>query len=112
MSVEIRLAADGKHLECDWGVFTNSEADPRKGISTLILVTPEHIDELRRDGPSPHKGGGTSSMSHHNGGSPLLHLDVGNFRFSWELYEAHWWDNDGPPILVGRMATPFRVEIQ
>lgn len=99
MSVELRR--NDNRIECDWGVFENSEADPERGLQPLVLITAELVRQLLNDGPAPNPLGGMTSVDLHNG-RMFAHLDYQGARTTWELHEARWWDDGEPEIYVGR----------
>jgi hypothetical protein len=103
-SIEIRMTADGADLECEWGVFRNSDANVRKRIDRLILIPPEHAKHMLAMapvGPLPHRSGGTSTATMVNG-RIRIRLNYGVGHWDWDLYEAHWWDGEDMPIMVGK----------
>lgn len=103
MSVEIRIPTDPhRHLECDWGVFDNAEADPRYELKHLVLTTSDYVAQLLEVGPRPGPRGGVHSVTT-DGLRLFAHMDYGGKRTTWELFEAHFDDGLGPEdALVGR----------
>jgi hypothetical protein len=109
VSIELRITTDGRNLECDWGVIEHGNPKPCLGkVGHLMLITPDYAKRLVEKGPhEPHCCGVNSVTT--DGGRTFVHLDdYRGQRWTWELFEAHWWDdnwfghNGGPPILVGR----------
>lgn len=100
MSVEIRLSND--HFECEWGRFNNGEADPIYPIEHLMLTTKGYVRELLETGPRPGRRGSTHSATCRDG-RMFVHLDHNDQYWTWEVFEARFWDDKGPKdILVGR----------
>jgi hypothetical protein len=100
MSVEIRPTADREDVECDFGLFENSAADPRYPLRPLMLITRDQAAERLRDGPKHWRGGITSVTE--QDGHMFAHVDYKGRTWTWELYEASWWDGKGLDVLVGR----------
>lgn len=100
MSVELRRNISNE-LECDWGVFENSEADPKRELKPLVLITAEWVDQLLENGPAPNPRGGLTSVVR-DGDHLYAHLDYDGARTTWELFQAYWWDDGKPEIYVGR----------
>ena len=98
MSIELR--STGADVECDWGTFGNSEADPRYPIEHLMLTTPGYTQKLIDEGPQELRGGVHSATQHD--GRLFTHLDYHGQHWTWELYDAHWWDGVECPVMVGR----------
>lgn len=122
MSVELRIVCDRPddctlgiakpagftdhchhRMECDWGAIRNSEADPRLGIEHLMLIGADYVQRMLFSGPhtlgrTPGVGSATA-----DGDRLFFHLEHEGQRWTWELFEAHWWDGNGPDdILIGR----------
>lgn len=100
MSIELRRNSRNE-LECGWGTFENGEADPKRGLRHLVLITTEWVKQLLTDGPAPNPRGGITSATS-DGERIFAHLDYDGDRWTWELFDAHWWDNGSPDIMVGR----------
>ena len=119
MSVEIRRATEGhcecpgphpmgfhwecRHWwECDWGRFDNMEADPRRGLGHLMVITGEYVHQLLVGGPQERIDRGITSATA-VGERIFVHLDYGGQHTTWELFGAHFWDGEGlGDIMVGR----------
>lgn len=105
-SMEIRRTPDGTDFECDWGVFVNSEVNPRRecGIQPLMLITRDVVARiLRGRGAEPSVYGVGTVGATIRRGVKMAYLDDGVNRWAWRLYEAHWWDGvEHPSIMVGR----------
>lgn len=86
---------------CDFGVFKNTDISTKWPIDRLMLITPDVLARLLKDGPEPGVRGGTVSASQ-VGDKRFAHLDHGGTRYTWELFPAHFWDHQGPEILVGK----------
>ena len=90
-------------FECDWGVFDNPEADVSRGLSLLMLITPDYVRYLLHNGPQSSFRGGPGIISASIDGERIfIHLDHGSGRTTWELFDAHWEDGGPPEIYVGR----------
>lgn len=119
MSIELRMVCDRPdnctfykvlpigsdrcthHLECDWGRFNNSEADPRRDIEHLMLIRQQDFADLAATGQYLDWRGSIGRAAI-DGQRLFFHLDYHEKHWTWELFEAHWWDHDGPAIYVGR----------
>jgi hypothetical protein len=104
MSVEIRKTADGTQLECDWGVFENSEADPRRacGLKHLMLIGGDCVERMLTSGPEVDHRGSTGSATR-DGTRVFFHLDYDGGRMTWELFDCYFWDGKGPhDMFIGR----------
>jgi hypothetical protein len=122
MSIEIRIECDRKPRACllgsvqsaefedwcnhrlltDWGEIQNAEADPLCGPRHLMLTTSDYIAQLLDEGPRPSARGGVSSATI-DGDRLFAHLDFEGKRWTWELFEAHFADREGPAnLLIGR----------
>ena len=116
--IEIRRSAD-HNLECDWGVIEHGEPRPELGqVGALMLATPDYIAELFATGPQPGNKDPEVTHSVTVIGDPAYetlhpywilttealyaHVDYRGHRWSWELHPARFWDDQGPPILLGR----------
>ena len=102
MSIEIRQEAN--ELVCDWGPFPYGDPRPeRNQVGELILCTVDYAELLLREGPLPAP---PCPLVTHNvtraGDAMAAHVDHQGRPWTWILHPAHWWDDDGPPILVGR----------
>lgn len=90
------------HIECDWGAIRNSEADPRRGIEHLMLIGADYVQQLLTEGPcSLSRVAGVGSASA-DGERLFFHLEHEGQRWTWELFDAHWWDHKGSQIYIGR----------
>lgn len=89
------------HLECDWGRFGNSEADPRRGIEHLMLIRQQDFADMLESGTYLDWRGSTGTASV-DGERLFFHLDYEGRHWTWELFEAHWWDHKGSKIYIGR----------
>jgi len=102
MSIELRIGHCLHDVECNWGVINNGEADPRRELEHLMLVTGDYIRELLQSGPIPGPHGGVHSATT-QGSRIFAHLDYNGRRTTWELFDAHFDDGQGPDdILIGR----------
>lgn len=121
MSVEIRVICDRPErcdmgiprpsgyddwchhrMECDWGIIENSEADPRRGIKHLVLVTGDVLRRLLDQGSEPNPRGGLTSATY-DGERFFMHLDYNGQHWTWQLFAAHFDDHKGPDdLLIGR----------
>lgn len=106
-SIEIRPISFTavNQLACDWGIFENSEADPHRecGIQSLILVTPDYVRELLDKGvqTSPYCQNALTTAFIRDRRT-FVRLYHQHDSWTWELFEAHWWDGVDSPIMVGR----------
>lgn len=104
MSMELRIRGDS--IECDWGVIEHSEPRPDRGeVGHLMIATSDYVSQLLREGPDDchcHHGGANSATE--LDGRLFAHIDYEGQRWTWELFNAHWWDNapQTPALLVGR----------
>ncbi|BCP29588.1 hypothetical protein JF780_05695 [Mycobacterium intracellulare] len=120
MSVELRIVCDrpddctlgvskpirdtdhcNHQIGCDWGAIRNSEVDTRRPIEHLMLVTPDVVERMLEHGPEIGTRGGLVSCTEDDG-RKFFHLEYDDKRWTWELFDAHWWDDEGPEIYVGR----------
>lgn len=105
MSIEIRKTADGRNLECDWGVIEHSCPKPERGeLGPLMIISADYA-ELLRDDPEAARRQYSSSYDDSVSalGSRLFaHIGHAGKRWTWELFEAHWWDGPDPRVYVGR----------
>jgi hypothetical protein len=100
MSVGLHIR-DG-FIESDWGVLTNTDANPRCGLQPLMLVTGRHVGKLLTEGPHPGHNGGYHSVTT-DGDRLFAHLDYAGQRTTWELFPAHFADGKGPDdMFIGR----------
>ena len=100
MSIELRR--EQNRLVCDWGSFDNGEADPKHGLRHLLLTTEDYVTKLLDEGQCPGPRGGIHSASR-VGDRLFAHVDHDGKRWTWELFDAHWWDHGEPSnVLVGR----------
>jgi hypothetical protein len=107
MSVELRITADGRNLECDWGVIEHGNPKPCHGeVGHLMLITPDYVKQLLTRPKWTCLCSFKTATT--DGDRIFAHLDCEGQRWTWELFQAHWFDdnwfgnNGGPPILVGR----------
>jgi hypothetical protein len=100
MSVGLRI--HGANIESDWGVLSNSEADPKRGLDSLMLVVGDYVRKLIDDGPQTGPRGGYHSVTT-DGQRIFAHLDYAGQRTTWELFEARFEDRNGPEdLFIGR----------
>lgn len=103
MSVELRLTPDGTDLECDWGRIRNPDANPRFPIDSLVLVGDSwFMERLLLTGPVELSHGEIASATVGQDGRWYVHMEYEGQRWTWEVFEAHWWDGDDLPIMIGR----------
>lgn len=98
-----RKKASCQHeLVCEWGILENTSADPLRegGPRHLMLITPEHAQLLQFQ---PHIGPyGDIDSATVVDERVFVHKEFNGHRWTWELFDAHWWDGQGPEILIGR----------
>lgn len=100
MSIEIRRTEDCG-IECDWGTFEHSQPRPERGqVAHLLLVTPEMVARLLEHGPRDFHGATHTATTDDD--RTFLHVEYQGQRWTWEVFEAHWWDHRDPPIMVGK----------
>lgn len=99
MSVGLRI--QGSNIESDWGVLNNTEADPKRGLESLMIVTSSHVGKLLTEGPQPGPWGGYQSVTTEDD-RLFAHLDYAGQRTTWELFPAHFEDREGPDLFIGR----------
>lgn len=99
MSIELRIR--GSNIECDWGELNNTEANPHRGLQPLMIVVGDYVQKLIDEGPQFGPYGGYHSVTT-DGQRLFAHLDYSGQRTTWELFEAHLEDEQGPPIFIGR----------
>lgn len=106
MSIEIRCSPTENpwYLECDWGRFTNPEADPHKGLQHLMLIADDWLEKLLTDGPVPHyrHQDYTCCADHRDGRTYFTMIDPDGKSTIWELFEARWWDDLPCSVYLGR----------
>jgi hypothetical protein len=90
----------GWDIECEWGTFDNADCHPNRPTSHLILITPDYVQALLESGPILYRGGVSSASE--DSGRLFAHFERDGQRWTWELFEADWWDGGGPEILIGR----------
>lgn len=100
-SVELYLT--DSEIACTWGKIINAEANPRRecGIQHLMLTTPAYYKLLLLSGPIKRWHGGIHSATMVDG-RRYSHMKYQGTHWTWELFDAHWWDMGEPVILVGR----------
>lgn len=120
MSVELRIRAEGqcdhgpkfigeprtecRHvLECDWGDIEHPDPRPARGdVGPLMLIGREYLEALVTAGPRRRSDGGLDSVTVDRDNHRLfVHLDYER-RWTWELFDAHWWDGVDPTVYLGR----------
>jgi hypothetical protein len=91
MTIEIRR----EHHEflCDWGVFRNAECATRYPIQHLILITPDVFKRLLLCGPEENTCGEGTLAASTQDGHMFAHLDWDGKHWTWECFNAHWWDH-------------------
>lgn len=127
MSLELRITSEGlcecgiphnlgyepgcRHdIECDWGTFsdpplfvTNYVVDTTTvdNVAPLILVSKHFADTCGRD---PCTTSDVITDFHtDDAGRRFMTLSADNGSWTWELFEAHWEDGQGPEnMFVGR----------
>lgn len=105
MSVELRIV--NNRLECDWGTIEHST--PRKiagkpchvEVGHLMLAASEFIKELLTTGEPTYCNDCITTATAQDG-RVFMHAEAENGRWTWELFESHWWDGKGPDLLIGR----------
>jgi hypothetical protein len=87
--------------ECDWGVIEYGDPDPYLDqVGHLMLITPDYVKQLLSH-PTLYPPGSVSS-AYRSDDRTFVELLYENKRWTWELFEAHWWDGEGPEIYIGR----------
>ena len=100
MSVELRIIGD--RVECDWGVFDNTDGNPDREFQHLILVTNDWLMNLLQNGPQYDKYGSLCSATmRHSPDELFFTAERGGQRWVWKLFDAHWWDEPAQHIFVG-----------
>lgn len=128
MSIEIRFCTDGechcgtvqpidapitcRHwLECDWGTIQGQPRPEQEPVSPLCLVSRDAVHEMIEHGPNNWGRPSTGSVTLVPIDEPIteqsrlrmfFHLEYGAQTWTWELFDAHWWDHKGPQVYVGR----------
>lgn len=98
----LRPTPDGTDMMCEFGVIERSDPRPERGdVQHLMLTTRDYVDHLLAHGPTVGGHGQVDSVRLVDG---VLYADIeyNGQRWTWQLYEADWWDGKGPEILVGR----------
>lgn len=121
MSVEIRRNHENDGWECDWGPIEHPDPLPDHGrVGPLMVMDRDYFGRLFKKGPRPRANGSVDSVTtvpvDQNGRvidrdediaadtelRLFVHVEHGSQRWTWELFEAHWWDDKGPKVYVGR----------
>lgn len=102
MSVELRIREG--NVECDWGVIEHSDPRPdRQEVGPLMLAVGWCIGGRLDKGPIPDDRYGLVNVKMEDADRLFLQIDTAEQRWTWELFEAHWEDGQGPKnMLVGR----------
>lgn len=104
MSIKIWLVIKGCsfHWECDWGRLENPSVRTDLPVSHLIVMRVKTFDRIHSRPESNPRGSGTFSATTQKG-RRFIHFDNDGQRWTWELFEAHFWDGGGPEdLLIGR----------
>lgn len=122
MSVELRFVIEGEcdhgpksidepraecahHLECCWGRVEHPDPRPdRNEVGHLMLVGTDYVQELLANGPllRQKRAGRVDSVTS-DGERLFAHVDYYGKHWTWELFEAHFADGEGPDnMLLGR----------
>jgi hypothetical protein len=121
MSVELRCAVEGdctcgkprpvgsvstcRHwIDSDWGIVEHTDPRPDLGqVGHLMVTHADYIRYLAKDGPymSPTKGGRIDSVTF-DGDRVFCHSEWRGNRWTWEVFDAHWWDHLPSEIMIGR----------
>jgi len=101
VSVELRI--DEGFAECDWGRFDNPEGDSRNELHHLLLSTTEYVEDLLKNGSKISPSGREVHSVTLVDGRIFAYIDCGGDRWTWEMFDAHWWDGNGNQnLMVGR----------
>lgn len=115
VSVELRWVVDGpcfcgiprrsseephpRHnhwVECDYGAIEYPNPRPDRGeVGHLMLVEQNYVSRLLDQPNLIAQGGRIDSATVHNGRT-FAHVDYRTMRWTWELFDAHFSDGEGP----------------
>lgn len=107
------------HIECDWGRIEHTDPNPSRGeIGPLMITDADYLRLLLGDGPRERlrkapgqpaaewPSPGVWVTEWHSatvdGDRLFVHVSYQDQRWTWELFEAHWWDRLPSEIMVGR----------
>lgn len=107
MSIEIRWTDDNGAV-CKWGVINHTRPLPALNeVGPLMLITARYVNYLTEHNPDSRRfydglcGWATYNVTVDNS-RKFLHIEHEGRRWTWELFEAHWADDDKPEIYIGR----------
>lgn len=102
MSIEVRMGSDGNPI-CEWGEITYPRPD-ENGIGPLMLTSVDYFCELMKE-PRVWKPGRVDTATQVEE-RRFIHLTDHDKRYTWELFDAHWWDEQDKPrfyqLAIGR----------
>lgn len=92
-----------------WGEIEYPAARPDRGeVGHLILAPRGWVDSMARGGygvSNACAGSTWAASTKRDKGSPtrrFLHLAYDGRGWTWEMFRAHWDDNRGPDLYIGR----------
>lgn len=128
MSIELRITVEGlcecgiphqtgryepgcRHdIECDWGTFGDpplvvmdylTHTTTIENAAALILVSKTFAD--RGGLPTDFcQADNDVTTFYADGRRRFMRFDADNGSWTWELFDAHWWDGHDPNVYVGR----------
>lgn len=91
-------------ISCKWGSIDRSDPRPECGdVRELMITTREYFDQILALGPTTAPNG---SGAIHSGavidGRRFAYIDYDGRRWTWELFDAHFTDGQGPEIYIGK----------
>ena len=122
MSVELRITTEGvctcgtpyptddpfpphdHRVVCDWGIVEHPEPRPdRNEVGHLMLTSTKYVRELLTNGPQERRTRRIDS-AFRDGDRFFCRSAYQGSSWTWELFDAHWWDGKGNGLdwLIGR----------
>lgn len=103
MSIELWIVNDCD-IYCEWGLIEHTEPRPELNqVGHLMLTGRDYVANLIESGPKPAPRGNGIHSATTDGNRIFAHIDwLGGKRWTWELFETHWWDGGGPDMYIGR----------
>ncbi|EFG75263.1 hypothetical protein HMPREF0591_4826 [Mycobacterium parascrofulaceum ATCC BAA-614] len=104
-SVELRVVND-RDVECDWGIVEYPNPQPHLDrVGHLMLTAADYVTQLLTAGPATRLDeDGRIDSATTTDGRRFVHTEYKGHRWTWELFDAHWWDGitNGHDWLIGR----------